>query len=339
MQSLSGNQRPDLLTSLINMSLVLRLLCEIHLCRSSSNVPGLPSFLEMLQNLHALHIWQGAQSLAPDTRKHIWTSKSAPYPKVFCTFDFEMCFAPQRRKLFRHRNFQNWSEHGVFCTCWLRDVLRATTAWNCSFLIWPAGSAPAALANLLFDPPEPRIIGKKRCFVSFLPFRAPASSDSFSSLIFSLLLFSSLFFCSISAFHLSILSEVWLLNFLRLMVRVKIAYPKQITNAQSNCGFLIHLRNLYLCLCLWCLSVSVSASVSVSVQPALDLRRIGLVRENLYSRLKNLGFCCLTHWPTNWLGLHILSRHCRATIGEDQKCLPQADHECPVQLRVPDPST
>ena len=42
------------------------------------------------------------------------------------------------------------------------------------------------------------------------------SSDSFSSLIFSLLLFSSLFFCSTSAFHLSILSEVWLLNFLRL---------------------------------------------------------------------------------------------------------------------------
>ena len=43
-----------------------------------------------------------------------------------------MCFAPQRRALFRHRNFQKWSEHGVFCTCWLRNVLRATTA--CTFL-------------------------------------------------------------------------------------------------------------------------------------------------------------------------------------------------------------
>ena len=51
------------------------------------------------------HFWQGAQSLAPATRKRIWMSKSAPYPSVFCTFDFEMCFAPQRRALFRHLNY------------------------------------------------------------------------------------------------------------------------------------------------------------------------------------------------------------------------------------------
>ena len=42
-----------------------------------------------------------------------------------------MCFAPQRRALFRHLNFQKWSENGVFCTFWLRNVLRATTA--CTF--------------------------------------------------------------------------------------------------------------------------------------------------------------------------------------------------------------
>ena len=39
-------------------------------------------------------------------------------------------------------------------------MLRATTACKFSSLIWPAGSAPAALASLLFDPPEPQIIGK-----------------------------------------------------------------------------------------------------------------------------------------------------------------------------------
>ena len=54
MQPLSGNQRPDLLTSLMNMSLVLRLPREMHLCRSSSNVPRSPSFLDMLQNPHVL---------------------------------------------------------------------------------------------------------------------------------------------------------------------------------------------------------------------------------------------------------------------------------------------
>ena len=42
-----------------------------------------------------------------------------------------MCFAPQRRALFRHLNFQKWSKNGVFCTFWLGNVLRATTA--CTF--------------------------------------------------------------------------------------------------------------------------------------------------------------------------------------------------------------
>ena len=42
-----------------------------------------------------------------------------------------MCFAPQRRALFRHLNFQKWSEAEVFCTFWLRNWLRATTA--CTF--------------------------------------------------------------------------------------------------------------------------------------------------------------------------------------------------------------
>ena len=47
-------------------------------------------------------------------------------PSVSYTFDFEMCFAPQRRALFHHLNFQKCSENGVPCTFWLRDVLRAT---------------------------------------------------------------------------------------------------------------------------------------------------------------------------------------------------------------------
>ena len=44
----------------------------------------------------------------------ISTSKSGPRPPVFNTFDFEMCFAPQRRALFRHLNFQKWSETASF---------------------------------------------------------------------------------------------------------------------------------------------------------------------------------------------------------------------------------
>ena len=146
--------------------------------------------------------------------------------------------------LFRHLNFHKWSEAGVFMcvfTFWLQNVLRARTVctfstsqlpkvvrtWCVLYIFtskcasrWPAGSAPAALASLLFDPPEPQIIGKTQCFaVSRLSYLFAhlrlLSSDSFSSLIFSLLL--SLFSLPLpcSAFHLSILSEVWLLNFLR----------------------------------------------------------------------------------------------------------------------------
>ena len=36
----------------------------------------------------------------------ISTSKSGPRMVCFVHFDFEMCFAPQRRALFRHLNFQ-----------------------------------------------------------------------------------------------------------------------------------------------------------------------------------------------------------------------------------------
>ena len=61
----------------------------------------------------------------------IATSKSGPSMVCFVHFDLEMCFAPQRRALFRHRNFQKWSGPGVFCTFSLGNVLRATTA--CTF--------------------------------------------------------------------------------------------------------------------------------------------------------------------------------------------------------------
>ena len=101
----------------------------------------------------------------------ISTSKSARRPPVFNTFYFQMCFAQQRRTLFRHRNFQKWSDPLVFCTFWLGNALCATTVFR--------------------DVPT-----FSRTCVFFL-------------LIFSLLTLLT------SAFQLSILSEVSLLNFLR----------------------------------------------------------------------------------------------------------------------------
>ena len=138
---------PDLLTALMNMSLVLHLPRKMHLCRSSSNVPRLPSLLEMLQNLQVLITFDKevartcgvfniltSKCASRHNGIHFFdtaSSKSAPKLKCFVHFDFEMCFAPQRHALFRHRNFKKWSEHGVFCAFWLRNVLPATTA--CTF--------------------------------------------------------------------------------------------------------------------------------------------------------------------------------------------------------------
>ena len=105
-----------------------------------------------------------------------------------------MCFAPQRHALFQHLDFQKWSGAEVFCTFSLRNRLRATTC-NFSSLISPDVSAPAALASLLFDPPEPQNHEETQCFATFPPFRAPASSFFWSFLfwLFSLLTaFSSL---------------------------------------------------------------------------------------------------------------------------------------------------
>ena len=58
-----------------------------------------------------------------------------------------MCFAPQRRALFRHLNFQKWSENGVLCTFSLRNVLRATTACTFRHLNFQKWSGPGVFCT------------------------------------------------------------------------------------------------------------------------------------------------------------------------------------------------
>ena len=41
-----------------------------------------------------------------------------------------MCFAPQRRAIFGHPNFQKWAKTVSFLAFWLANVLRATAACN-----------------------------------------------------------------------------------------------------------------------------------------------------------------------------------------------------------------
>ena len=155
--------RPDLLTSLMNMSLVLRLPRKMHLCRFSSNVPRLPLFVKLLHNPHVLltfgkvqnplrlphkttsecpKVHQAPQFCALLTSKcasrhngvhffDISTSNSGPNCCALCVCDFEMCFPPQQRALFDISTSKSDPRMVCFCTCWLRNVLRATTA--CTF--------------------------------------------------------------------------------------------------------------------------------------------------------------------------------------------------------------
>ena len=70
--------------------------------------------------------------------------------EVFCAFSLEMCFAPQRRAIFRHRNFKKCSDTVSFLPFSLANVLFATPACHFSPVRWTATSAPAALASLPF---------------------------------------------------------------------------------------------------------------------------------------------------------------------------------------------
>ena len=64
---------------------------------------------------------------------HFWTSELPKWLRAlwcFPHFDLQICFAPQRRAIFEHRNVQNGSGIVVFCAFWLTNVLRATAACN-----------------------------------------------------------------------------------------------------------------------------------------------------------------------------------------------------------------
>ena len=171
----------------------------------------------------------------------ISTSKSGPTLRCSVHFDFDMCFAPQRRALFRHLNCQKWCARGVFCTFSLRNVLRATTA--CTF-------STSQLPKVVRDPGVLYLFTSKSAsrhngvhfFISHLAswlrtrrfseptFRPSGAPNHWKNTVFcdfptfsricifflltlSLLLFSLLVFLfslplPCSAFHLSVLSEV-----------------------------------------------------------------------------------------------------------------------------------
>ena len=192
-----------------------------------------------------------------------------------------MCFALQRRALFRHRKFQKWTDNEIFYLFWfLKYVSRyngvhffdivisksAPTMMNFEDSIWICAlrhngmhffdiviskSAPtmiyfahlnlemcfapqrvqffiSPLASWLrtrrFSEPTFRSSGAPNHWKNIVNRDFPMSSRisiffllTVSLLFFFLLIFLFSLSLPCSAFHLSILSEIWFLNFLRLM--------------------------------------------------------------------------------------------------------------------------
>ena len=234
----------------------------MHLCRSSSNVPRLPSFGNATKPsipcaCHAkphlnvqkcsvplifLHFWLRnvlrattactfSTSQLPKVVRGWWalyiltwkcasrhkgvhffdiaTSKSASNLVCFVHFDLEMCFAPQQRALFRHLNFQKWSEHGVLYILPLKCASRQNRVQLFIFHLttW--------LRTRRFSEPTFRPSSLEKHSVLRLSYLF-AHRDLLSSVFWSSFFFSSLLWLFPPVlFHLSILSEVWLLNFLR----------------------------------------------------------------------------------------------------------------------------
>ena len=151
---------------------------------------------------------------------HIWTAESGPDLTCFVHFQFKMRFSPQRR--------------AIFWTSQLQKVLRACSVlyiftWKCAsrhsgvqFLISPLTTW---LRTRRFSEPTFRLTGHTNHWknTAFRDFSNIWRGWIFFLLPFALLTLLSADFtssiCFSSAFQLSILSEVYYLNFLRIVTK------------------------------------------------------------------------------------------------------------------------
>ena len=160
---------------------------------------------------------------APQRRalfRHLYFQKWSG-PGVFCTF--WLWNAPQRRALFRHLNFQKWSEHVVLLCAFnmlTSKVLRATTCHNgVQFFI---SHLPSGLGTRRFSEPTFRRSGATNHWKNIVFRDFPTFSRTCIVFLLRLYLSSSLLFSDSllwlfpSLLFICPLSEVWLLNFLRL---------------------------------------------------------------------------------------------------------------------------
>ena len=169
-----------------------------------------------------------------------------------------MCFSLQRRAIFQHRNFKKWSEHAVFCTFWLQNVLLATAACDfstsqlqkvvrtCSVLYILTSKCASRYSGVQFfmSPLNSYLRTRRFTEVTFRPSRHTnhwktqhfATSLTFRACGSSFFPHLLIFFLAALLFQLSILSEVRLLNFLRLRCNryVVLRWAANVANSPIN---------------------------------------------------------------------------------------------------------
>ena len=107
---------------------------------------------------------------------HISTAKSGQDLVCFVHFDLEMCFAPQRRALFRHLKLpkvvRSW------CALYILTSKCASRHNGVQFFISHLASwlRTRRFSEPTFRPSRATIHWKTQCFASFLTFRPSASS-------------------------------------------------------------------------------------------------------------------------------------------------------------------
>ena len=170
---------------------------------------------------------------------HITASKSGLRMWCFVPFDFEMCFSLQRRATFTHPNFKKWSETVSFLAFWLQNVLLATAAckfstsqlqkvvWDRQFfsILTSKCASRYSGVQIFLCPLQSYLCTRRFSEVTFRPSRHTkhwktqhfATSLTFRACWFSFFPHLLIFFLAALLFQLSILSEVRLLNFLRLL--------------------------------------------------------------------------------------------------------------------------
>ena len=191
-----------------------------------------------------------------------------------------MYLSLQRRAIFPHRNFKKWSENAVFCTFWLENVLLATAAchfftsqlqkvvWECCVLYILTSKCVSRYSGVPFFRIATSKSGLRQSVFSILTskcasrysgvqfFLCPlqsrhtkhwktqhfATSLTFRACWSSFFPHLLIFFLAALLFQLSILSEVRLLNFLRLFAKDGSEF---LYSNKNSCQFL---RSYFMCL-------------------------------------------------------------------------------------------